>query len=107
MIARCITVLYHLNTINDASSNWMGFKVSEIREVASIYDIRCLEHETEESFITLLDEMVEMGILSQPASHVYRLRRSMFVDIIGENFDALERDIESNAANPSKEADEA
>lgn len=107
MIARCITVLYHLNTINDASSNWMGFKVFEIREIASLYDIRCLEHETEESFITLLDEMVEMGILSQPASHVYRLRRSMFVDIIGENFDALERDIESNAANPSKEADEA
>lgn len=37
-----------------------------------------------------------MGILSQPKDGLYRLRRSSFVDIIGENADNLEKDIIDN-----------
>ena len=44
----------------------------------------------------LLDEMEEMGILSQPQTGLYRLRRSSFVDIIGEDIDVLEREIINN-----------
>lgn len=45
------------------------------------------------SYIILLDEMVEMGILNQSESGIYRLRRNSFVDIIGENFDTLDAEI--------------
>ena len=49
----------------------------------------------------LLDEMVEMGILSKPDDdkNLYRLRRSSFIDIIGSNFDAVDADIIKNPNN--------
>lgn len=96
MIARCITMLYHLYEEDRSSGTWMGFKVNEIREISESYDIHCLENESVDSFVNLLDEMVEMGILSQPTPGCYRLRRSSFVDIIGENLDTLEMDIVNN-----------
>lgn len=96
MIARCITLLYHLYEEDRSVGTWMGFAVDEIREVAKSYNIYCVENETVDSFVNLLDEMVEMGILSQPVSGRYRLRRSSFVDIIGENIDTLEEDIINN-----------
>lgn len=96
MIARCITMLYHFYEEDRTMGSWMGFKVKDIREVANSYEIHCLENESVDSFSNLLDEMVEMGILSQPIKGFYRLRRSSFVDIIGEDMDTLERDIANN-----------
>ena len=96
MIARCITMLYHFFEEDRTSGSWLGFKVDEIINIAEIYEIHCLKNETKNGFINLLNEMVEMGILSQPLDGLYRLRRSSFVDIIGENIDILEADIISN-----------
>lgn len=96
MIARCITLLYHFYEDDRVSGSWLGFKVDEIIDMANTYDIHCLEKETKIGFINLLDEMVEMGILSNPSIGLYRLRRSSFVDIIGENLDTLEVDIINN-----------
>ena len=63
-------------------------------EVVKAFDILCLKNETEHECEVLLDEMVDMGILSKPGDNpLYRLRRSSFVSIIGENPDALEADI--------------
>ena len=62
-------------------------------EIRRLYDIHCLENETADSFRNLLDEMVEMGILSSPAPGMYRLRRSSFIGIIGEDMDRLEQEI--------------
>lgn len=96
MLARCITMLYHVYEEDRAEGSWMGFHVEEIRETAQSYDIHCLSDVSENGYINLLDEMVDMGILSKPANDRYRLRRSTFVDIIGEDMDDLERDIISN-----------
>ena len=96
MIARCITMLYHYYEDDRSSGSWLGFKVEEIVEMAKMYDIHCLESETLDGYKNLLDEMEEMGILSQPEDGLYRLRRSSFVDIIGENIDVLEQEIVNN-----------
>ena len=96
MIARCITMLYHYYEDDRSSGSWLGFKIEEIIEMAEMYDIHCLEDETLDGYTILLDEMEEMGILSQPEVGLYRLRRSSFVDIIGENVDILEQEIISN-----------
>ena len=93
MIARCLTMLYHYYESDRAGDSWLGFKVDDIRDIVSYYDIICLRRESETSFIVLLDEMVDMGILSQPVKGVYRLRRNSFVDIIGEDMDELEEEI--------------
>ena len=66
-------------------------------EMAEEYNIHCLENETQNDYIILLDEMVDMGILSKPnEGNLYRLRRSSLVDIIGENFDVLDAEIISS-----------
>ena len=96
MIARCITMLYHYNEGGGNIANWLGYPVQDIIEMAQEYHIHCLEKESKSSFIVLLDEMVEMGILSKPEEGMYRLRRSSFVDIIGEDPDLLEKDIINN-----------
>ncbi len=96
MIARCITMLYHYYEDDRSSGSWLGFKVEEIVEMAKMYEIHCLEDETLDDYKNLLDEMEEMGILSQPKAGLYRLRRSSFVDIIGETVDVLEREIVNN-----------
>lgn len=96
MIARCITMLYHYNEGGGNIANWLGYPVQDIIEMANEYHIHYLEKESKSSFIVLLDEMVEMGILSKPEEGMYRLRRSSFVDIIGEDPDLLEKDIINN-----------
>lgn len=96
MIARCITMLYHYYEDDRSSGSWLGFKVEEIVEMAKMYEIHCLEKETLDGYKNLLDEMEEMGILSQPEDGLYRLRRSSFVDIIGENIEVLEQEIVNN-----------
>ena len=93
MIARCITMLYHFHDDDRSSGSWLGFSVDEIIGMANEYNIHCLENETRNGYINLLDEMVEMGILNQPCAGVYRLRRNSFVDIIGEDFDTLDAEI--------------
>lgn len=96
MIARCIAVLYYLN--EDESSSWLGFSIAQIRSIAADYHISCLADESEDSYYNLLDEMVEMGILSKPDAEkkLYRLRRSSFINIIGSDFDEVDKDIDRN-----------
>lgn len=98
MIARCITMLYHYYDEDRKIGTWQGFPVDEIMQMAEEYKIHCLKNESKKNYISLLDEMVEMGILGKPDEDrdLYRLRRNSFVDIIGENFDTLEADIISN-----------
>ena len=91
MIARCITLLYYLR--DEDTENWLGFSVDEIMTVAKDYDIHCLETCGKNDYVNLLDEMVEMGILSKPSNGLYRLRRNSFVNIIGMDFDTLDADI--------------
>ena len=94
MIARCIAMLYYLR--DEEADNWLGFSVEKIMKVAREYDIHCLEACEKNSFVNLLDEMVEMGILSKPSDGLYRLRRNSFVNIIGADYDALDADVKSN-----------
>lgn len=96
MLARCITVLYHLSS-NDYSMISNGFDVDSIREIANdMFDIHCLSSLSDKEIISLLDEMEEMGILSRPNSdgHRYLLRRRSFIDVIGTSLEILEHDID-------------
>lgn len=97
MIARCIASLYYSS--DETTSPWLGFSIEQIKEIADdYYDIHCLRNESEKDYRNLLDEMVEMGILSKPNSNQerYRLRRSSFIDIIGSSLEAVEADVEQN-----------
>lgn len=98
MIARCITMLYHIYEEDRSSGSWLGFSVNDVMEVARDYDIHCLKDSGYSEYVVLMDEMVEMGILGKPDENrnKYRLRRSSFVDIIGESLDTLEEDIINN-----------
>lgn len=93
MIARCIAVLYYMS--DEASNSWLGFSVDEIMGMAKDYGIKCLEGTSTQEYKNLLDEMVDMGILSKPESDKaqYRLRRNSFIDIIGSSFDVVDEDI--------------
>lgn len=97
MLARCITVLYHLYS-NNYSVISNGFDVASICEVKDMYDIHCLESLSEKEIVALLDEMEEMGILSHPNpdENRYLLRRRSFIDVIGTSLETLEHDIEVN-----------
>lgn len=97
MLARCITVLYHLNN-NDFAVISEGFDIPSIREIAELFDIHCLRVLDTQQVTVLLDEMIEMGILSKPNSreNKYLLRRRNFIDTIGPKLDELEREIEEN-----------
>jgi hypothetical protein len=92
MLARCVTMLYHLSDGN-VSQESLGFSVDKIQEMAIDYTIHCLENETRRDYISLLDEMMEMGILSKPKDEIYRLRRHSFINIIGSDMDKLEEEI--------------
>jgi len=95
MLARCITVLYHLSG-NDYATISNGFDIRSIREIATDwFDIHCLSSLSEKETIALLDEMEEMGILSRPDTerNRYLLRRRSFIDVIGTSLEVLENDI--------------
>jgi hypothetical protein len=98
MIARCITMLYHYYADDRNHGSWLGFSVEQIMEMAESYHIHCLEKESYNNYVVLLDEMKDMGILSKPDAEKprYRLRRNSFVDIIGDNFEILDAEIISN-----------
>ena len=67
-------------------------------EVAEAFESRCWADLSDAEYTNLMDEMVEMGILGKAdeTSHLYRLRRNSFVDIIGESSDVLEAEIKQN-----------
>ena len=97
MIARCVALLYY-DYEGESSSTALqeGFTVEEIRKTALDWQIHCLENESVGNFAVLLDEMVDMGILSRPTpdERRYRLRRYSFLSIIGSSPDIIIDDIE-------------
>jgi hypothetical protein len=94
MLARCIALLYYEDH-SDPVAIQTGFSVDEIIKMAESLEIRILQSESSSSVTNLLDEMVDMGILSRPDEHWkhYRLRRRSFINIIGPNMDAVLDDI--------------
>ena len=97
MLARCITMLYHENN-GEPTSSQLGFSIEQIMDMVAVLEIHCLEHETIANVTILLDEMVDMGILSRPneTEKRYRLRRKSFINIIGADVDPLLNDIVMN-----------
>lgn len=97
MLARCIVMLYYENS-GEPTSSQLGFSVEQIMDMVALLDIHCLEHETIANVTNLLDEMVDMGILSRPneTQKRYRLRRKSFTNIIGADIDTLLDDIVLN-----------
>lgn len=94
MLARCIAFLNYF--YEESITGWQGFSVEEILEIAKEFEIKCLLKETKSSISILLDEMIDMGILSSPEKNKYRLRRSSFINIIGQNIDEVETSINDN-----------
>lgn len=92
MLARCIAYRYHFENNNN---RWLGYSIDEIKEVADSYPIHCLEGLTKNDYRNLLNEMVEMGILS-PENDSYRLRKASFIDVIGRDWDKVDEEILSN-----------
>ena len=95
MIARCITMLYYFEQ-EERRGNWKGFSINQIMDMANGYDIHCLINMSVPEYKNLLDEMVDMGILSKTEGDAYRLRRSSFIGIIGADIDTLDKDIVEN-----------
>lgn len=97
MLARCIAMLYYENA-GEPTSTQLGFSVEQITDMANALEIHCLENETLMNVTNLLDEMVDMGILSRPneTEKRYRLRRKSFINIIGADVDTLLNDIVLN-----------
>lgn len=106
MLARCIAMLYLLNE-GDMGGRGYGFSVDEIRDVARTWPIHCLEGAGVREYAALLDELVEMGILSRfEDRQTYRLRRYTFLGVIAPNLDmdALEREILADNGEEGEEA---
>lgn len=93
MIARCIAMLCHLYEEDGTALNWMGYSVQDVQQIAQEYDIHCLASADSAAYKLLMDEMVNMGILSRTGEGRYRLRRSSFIDVIGRDMNALEAEI--------------
>lgn len=95
MLARCVALLYFL----EEDKKYQGYSVIEIKEIAEVYEASCLADETEKSYGILLDEMVEMGILTNLNDDKYRLRKNSFLDIIGKDPDAIADDIKKDESD--------
>ena len=93
MIARCIALLHYEQ--DEKKLNWMGYKVGDIIRTAGEFDIHILSNLNRDDYVLLMDEMVDMGILSRPEPGYYRLRRSSFIQIIGPNYDAVFEEIDN------------
>lgn len=100
MIARCIALLHYDQ--DEKRLNWLGYKIQEVIEIANEFPIYCLEKLTRSEYMVLLDEMVDMGILSRPEPEYYRLRRSSFIQIIGRDYAEVFEDIDNNNKEPVK-----
>ncbi len=96
MLARCIALRSYMYDDDASTDQWIGSTLDDIREVVSLCSIHCLENISDSDCISLMDEMVEMGILSKPQEGLYRLRRRSFVNLIGKNEDEVLEDIAKN-----------
>lgn len=96
MLARCIALRSYMYDDDASTDQWIGSTLDDIREVVSLCSIHCLENISYSDCISLMDEMVEMGILSKPQEGLYRLRRRSFVNLIGKNEDEVLEDIAKN-----------
>lgn len=97
MLARCIVLLHYYY----AGERRLGFTVDDIKQVVTSYDIHCLKEKSSSEQTVLLDEMVDMGILSKPRqdsnpSVAYRMRRHAFIDYVGASIESIEKDIRDN-----------
>lgn len=97
MLARCITLLYY-GSQNDPIAERAGYAVEDIMKEAEDWDIHCLSETSKAEFVNLLDEMVDMGILSPigEGAKRYRLRRHSFINIIGSDMDKVLIDIDED-----------
>lgn len=88
MLARVIAMLYFENDVPETSRD--GFSAVQILDNAKDLGIYCLETCDHVSIVSLLDEMVEMGILNRvEQTKGYCLRRRSFLNIIGTDEDSL------------------
>ncbi|WP_322354225.1 AAA family ATPase [Paratractidigestivibacter sp.] len=96
MLARCIALLYYDSEREDDQAPLLtGFSAESIRGSAGELGIACIADEDMKTVLQLLDEMVEMGILSKPdpEDRNYKLRRRSFLNAIGTSEDAILNDI--------------
>lgn len=86
MLARCVAYLYYEYPEQMKS----GYSAELIHEYAELLEIHCLEQLENPTLLTLLQELVDMGILVRPSESSFRLRQQRFLDIIGtrEKIDA-------------------
>ncbi len=92
MLARVIAMLYFENDNPEVSRD--GFTASQILKNAQELGIHCLEKCDVKETINLLDEMVEMGILTRlDNTKGYCLRRRSFLNIISTDEDSLLEEI--------------
>ena len=89
MLARCVAYLYHEYPEQMKS----GYAVENICEYSQLLDIDCLKDLDVSSILTLLQELVDMGILVRPGEAAFRLRQQRFLDIIGSR-EKIEADIQ-------------
>lgn len=89
MLARCVTYLYYDNP----DENKIGHSVDSICEYAYLLEIKCLDGLNRQEYVSLLNEMVEMGILVMPSVEHYRLRQRRFMEAIGSTREKIESDI--------------
>lgn len=89
MLARCIAWYYY----EEPELNRQGYSVDDIKTAAGCLDIKCLKDEGQDKYEELLQELVDMGILTKPSSVTFRLRQRKFLDAIGNTQAAIEKDI--------------
>ena len=88
-LARCVALLTQERE-GDTASELSGLSASEVLECGKSWDVKALVNETVKTTEILMDEMVDMGILSKgdADSGGYRLRMHRFLSIIG-SIDAI------------------
>ena len=89
MLARCVAYLYYEYPEQMKS----GYSAELIHEYAELLEIHCLEHLDKPALLTLLQELVDMGILVRPSESSFRLRQQRFLDIIGTTREEIDDDI--------------
>lgn len=84
VIANILTYLYYEDE-KHGINNLKGYDVSYIKNAFPL-PIDCVHRLSDEDMELLLMEMVNMGILwSKPGSHLFRLRKNNFLDMIGSH----------------------
>lgn len=98
MIASCIALMYYEAEETMGITTISGYSPAEVKKTADDWGINKLKGETIQSYGNLMDEMVDMYILSKPDQDVqrYRLRRHAFLSIIGKNEEAVVDGISQN-----------